>query len=110
MKLPRGRVGSQQRTRTRREGRARSEPGYRSTGRWPPPLRPTSTATRRPAGFVTDEALDRFCTPGPDATHRERLADLAELGVDQLAGFLMHDQQEETMEAYGKETIGAVAG
>ena len=54
--------------------------------------------------------LDRFCTPGPDATHRERLADLAELGVDQLAGFLMHDQQEETMEAYGKETIGAVAG
>ena len=102
MKSPRGREGSRRRTRIRREGRARSEPGHRSTGGWPPTLRATSTATRRPEGFVTDKVVDRFCTLGRDAVHRERRAALAELAVDQFAVYLMHDQQEETMEACGR--------
>ncbi len=60
--------------------------------------------------FVTDEVVDRFCVLGPVSAHRERLAALAELEVDQFALYLMHDQQEETMEAYGREIVGTVAG
>jgi hypothetical protein len=47
--------------------------------------------------------VDRFCLLGPAAAHRERLAELAELGVDQFALYLMHDQIDETLEAYGRE-------
>jgi probable F420-dependent oxidoreductase len=57
------------------------------------------------ADFVPDGIVDRFCLLGPAAAHRDRLAELAELGVDQFALYLMHDQIEATMSAYAKEII-----
>ncbi|HEV2361822.1 MAG TPA: TIGR03842 family LLM class F420-dependent oxidoreductase, partial [Acidimicrobiales bacterium] len=40
--------------------------------------------------FVPDEIVDRFCLMGPAAAHTEKLAELASLGVDQFALYLMH--------------------
>lgn len=57
--------------------------------------------------FVPDEIVDRFCLLGPPPAHVERLRELAELGVDQFAVYLMHDQQEKTLAAYGDEVIPA---
>jgi probable F420-dependent oxidoreductase len=56
--------------------------------------------------FVPDEVIDRFCLLGPAGAHRERLAELAELGVTQFAVYLMHDGAEETLAAYGADVIG----
>jgi probable F420-dependent oxidoreductase len=55
--------------------------------------------------FVPDEIVDRFCLMGPASSHVDRLAELAELGVDQFSVYLMHDQREETLAAYGEEVI-----
>jgi probable F420-dependent oxidoreductase len=57
------------------------------------------------ADFVPDGIVDRFCLLGPAEAHRERLAELAEIGVDQFALYLMHDQAAQTMQAYGREII-----
>jgi probable F420-dependent oxidoreductase len=62
----------------------------------------------RPDGCAPDEIADRFCLLGPPAAHRERLAELAELGVDQFALYLMHDQPEQTLQAYGRDVIPAL--
>lgn len=51
--------------------------------------------------FVPDEIVDRFCLTGPPSAHVERLQELAELGVHQFAVYLMHDQRERTLAAYG---------
>jgi probable F420-dependent oxidoreductase len=59
--------------------------------------------------FVPDEIVDRFCLLGPAGAHVDRLEELAELGVDQFALYLMHDQREETLAAYGDEVIGKLA-
>ncbi|WP_410658050.1 TIGR03842 family LLM class F420-dependent oxidoreductase [Amycolatopsis sp. lyj-112] len=56
--------------------------------------------------FVPDEIVDRFCLVGPSSAHVDRLAELASLGVDQFALYLMHDQREETLKRYGSEVIG----
>lgn len=58
--------------------------------------------------FVPDEIVDRFCLTGPAGAHRERLAELAELGVHQFALYLMHDQKQHTLAAYGNEIIPSV--
>ena len=58
--------------------------------------------------FVPDAIVDRFCLVGPSSAHVERLRELAELGVSQFALYLMHDQQEKTMVAYGNEVIPAM--
>ena len=63
-------------------------------------------AGNRSTDFVPDEIVDRFCLLGPASAHRDRLAEMAELGVDQFAVYLMHDQPEQTLTAYGKEIIG----
>jgi probable F420-dependent oxidoreductase len=55
--------------------------------------------------FVPDAIVDRFCLLGPASAHVERLTELAELGVDQFAIYLMHDQKEQTLAAYGSEII-----
>jgi hypothetical protein len=55
--------------------------------------------------FVPDEIVDRFCLVGPAAAHVDRLNELAELGVDQFALYLMHDQKEQTLNTYGTEII-----
>lgn len=55
--------------------------------------------------FVPDEIIDRFCLLGPVERHEERLRELAGLGVNQFALYLMHDDPEGTIEAYGREII-----
>tara|TARA_B100000902_G_scaffold23197_1_gene27924 strand:+ start:51 stop:1052 length:1002 start_codon:yes stop_codon:yes gene_type:complete len=55
--------------------------------------------------FVPDEVIDRFCILGDKQAHINKLKELEELGVDQFAIYLMHDQQEETLEAYGRDII-----
>jgi probable F420-dependent oxidoreductase len=59
-------------------------------------------------GFVTDEIMDRFCLLGPASAHVSRLRELASLGVDQFALYLMHDDEDETLRAYGAEIIPAM--
>jgi probable F420-dependent oxidoreductase len=60
------------------------------------------------AEFVPDEIIDRFCVLGSAQRHRERLSELAGLGVDQFSLYLMHDSPEETIEAYSREIIGSL--
>jgi probable F420-dependent oxidoreductase len=55
--------------------------------------------------FVPDAIVDRFCLVGPASAHVRRLEELAELGVDQFAVYLMHDQREQTLRAYGEEIV-----
>ncbi|MGW4059561.1 TIGR03842 family LLM class F420-dependent oxidoreductase [Amycolatopsis sp. NPDC004747] len=55
--------------------------------------------------FVPDEIVDRFCLLGPASAHVERLQELAELGVDQFSLYLMHDDREATLAAYGSQII-----
>ena len=62
------------------------------------------------AGFVSDEVVERFCIVGPAEAHRQRLAELAEAGVDQFNIYLMSGDEEATLEAYGREIIPALAG
>jgi probable F420-dependent oxidoreductase len=58
--------------------------------------------------FVPDEIIDRFCILGDEAAHIKRLKELEELGVDQFAIYLMHDQKDETLNAYGQRVIPAM--
>jgi probable F420-dependent oxidoreductase len=58
--------------------------------------------------FVPDEIVDRFCVLGPIEEHRERLQELSELGVDQFALYLMHDDPEGTFDAYAHHLVGRV--
>jgi probable F420-dependent oxidoreductase len=60
--------------------------------------------------FVPDEIIDRFCILGDEAAHIERLEALKALGVDQFAIYLMHDQKDETLNAYGQRIIPVVNG
>ena len=55
--------------------------------------------------FVPDEIIDRFCILGTEDQHVERLHALKDLGVDQFAIYLMHDQKDETLNAYGQRII-----
>lgn len=58
--------------------------------------------------FVPDAIVDRFCLTGPVPAHLERLRELADIGADQFAVYLMHDQPDETMNAYGAAIIPAL--
>jgi probable F420-dependent oxidoreductase len=58
--------------------------------------------------FVPDSIVDRFCLLGPVSSHVARLEELASLGVDQFALYLMHDEEEQTLAAYGSEIIPAL--
>ncbi len=58
--------------------------------------------------FVPDEIIDRFCILGDEAAHIEKLQALRDLGVDQFAIYLMHDQKDETLNAYGQRIIPAM--
>jgi len=59
--------------------------------------------------FVPDEIIDRFCILGDEDAHIERLRALQDLGVDQFAIYLMHDQKDETLNAYGQRIIPALS-
>ena len=58
--------------------------------------------------FVPDEVIDRFCLLGGEDAHVQRLRELRDLGVNQFAIYLMHDQKDETLSAYGQRIIPAV--
>jgi probable F420-dependent oxidoreductase len=60
------------------------------------------------ADFVPDSIVDRFCLLGPPSAHVSRLRELASIGADQFALYLMHDDEEATLEAYGREIIPAL--
>ena len=56
-------------------------------------------------GFVPDEVVDRFCLLGPPQAQIDRIAELAEIGVDQVAVYAMHDAKESTVELYGSDVM-----
>ena len=58
---------------------------------------------------IPDEIVDRFCIVGPVETHIQRMQDLKDLGVDQFAVYLQHDDKDHTLQAYGEKVLPAVA-
>ena len=58
--------------------------------------------------FVPDDIVDRFCVLGPVADHIAKLRTLRDLGTDHFALYLMHDAQDETLNAYGRSIIPAL--
>jgi alkanesulfonate monooxygenase SsuD/methylene tetrahydromethanopterin reductase-like flavin-dependent oxidoreductase (luciferase family) len=54
--------------------------------------------------FVPDDIVDRFCVLGTTEDHIAKLKALKDIGVHQFAGYLQHDNKEETLRVYG-ETI-----
>ncbi len=60
--------------------------------------------------FVPDYIIDRFCVLGPVEDHIEKLSLLKQMGVDQFGIYLMHDQKEETLQAYGESIIPVING
>ncbi|PJJ63646.1 TIGR03842 family LLM class F420-dependent oxidoreductase [Compostimonas suwonensis] len=58
--------------------------------------------------FVPDEIVDRFCVLGTAEQHIEKLEALRAIGVDQFAGYLQHDNKEETLRVYGETVIPAL--
>ncbi len=59
--------------------------------------------------FVPDEIIDRFCILGDTDAHVDKISKLRDLGVDQFAIYLMHDQKDETLNAYGQRIIPALS-
>ena len=59
--------------------------------------------------FVPDEIVDRFCLLGTAEQHIEKLQQLADIGVHQFAGYLQHDNKEETLRVYGETVIPAMS-
>jgi probable F420-dependent oxidoreductase len=57
--------------------------------------------------FVSDEIVDRFCILGPADNHIARLEELRRLGATHFGLYLMHDDQEGTLDAYGASVIPA---
>ncbi|HEX2154381.1 MAG TPA: TIGR03842 family LLM class F420-dependent oxidoreductase [Acidimicrobiia bacterium] len=60
--------------------------------------------------FVPDDIVDRFCVLGTAEDHIAKLTELKEMGVDQFGIYLMHDNKEATLEAYGEKVIPALDG
>lgn len=58
--------------------------------------------------FVPDDIVERFCVMGPAAAHIEKLTLLRDMGVDHFGIYLMHDDMEGTLHAYGEEIIPAL--
>jgi alkanesulfonate monooxygenase SsuD/methylene tetrahydromethanopterin reductase-like flavin-dependent oxidoreductase (luciferase family) len=58
--------------------------------------------------FVPDEIVDRFCVLGTAAEHIAKLKELQAIGVTQFAGYLQHDNKEETLRVYGEHVIPAI--
>jgi len=59
--------------------------------------------------FVPDGIVDRLCVLGPAEAHIEKLRELRSLGVDHFAVYLMHDDREGTLRAYGEQIIPALS-
>ena len=73
----------------------------------------TTTPTARPSNdhvdFVPDEIVDRFCMLGTADEHIAKLKELQAIGVTQFAGYLQHDNKEETLRVYGETVIPALS-
>lgn len=65
-------------------------------------------ASNSHADFVPDDIVDRFCVLGTPEQHIQKLEALKELGVDQFAGYLQHDNKEETLRVYGETVMPAL--
>jgi alkanesulfonate monooxygenase SsuD/methylene tetrahydromethanopterin reductase-like flavin-dependent oxidoreductase (luciferase family) len=59
--------------------------------------------------FVPDEIIDRFCILGTADQHIAKLEKLRAIGVTQFAGYLQHDNKEETLRVYGETVIPALS-
>jgi probable F420-dependent oxidoreductase len=62
------------------------------------------------AAFVGDEVTDRMCVLGEADEHIAKLRELADAGVDQFNLYLMNGDEEEQLEAYGRDVLPALAG
>jgi probable F420-dependent oxidoreductase len=58
--------------------------------------------------FVPDEIVDRFCIIGPVEHQIARIHELEEIGCDQYAVYLQHDDMDGTLAAYGNKVIPAI--
>ncbi|HRN30151.1 MAG TPA: TIGR03842 family LLM class F420-dependent oxidoreductase, partial [Terrimesophilobacter sp.] len=58
--------------------------------------------------FVPDDIVERFCILGDASDHIAKLEELKSIGVDQFAGYLQHDNKEETLRVYGETVIPAL--
>ena len=58
--------------------------------------------------FVPDEIIDRFCVLGTAEDHIDKLERLKAIGCDQFAGYLQHDNKEETLRVYGETIMPAL--
>jgi len=61
------------------------------------------------ADFVPDDVIDRFCVLGPVENHLARLKELRDIGVDQFAVYLQHDDKPGTLAAYADHVIPALS-
>ena len=52
---------------------------------------------------------DRFCILGSADEHVAKLQELADAGVDQFNLYLMNGDEEEQLEAYGRDVIPALS-
>ncbi|HVG17819.1 MAG TPA: TIGR03842 family LLM class F420-dependent oxidoreductase [Blastocatellia bacterium] len=57
------------------------------------------------AEFVSDEIVDRFAIVGTAGEHVRKLNELARAGVTQFNIYLMSGDEEETVDAYGREVM-----
>ena len=60
--------------------------------------------------FVPDDIVDRFCVLGRVEDHIEKLTTLRDTGTDHFAIYLMHDAEDETLDAYGRYVLPVLAG
>ena len=60
--------------------------------------------------FVPDDIVDRFCVLGRVEDHIAKLTALRDLGTDHFAIYLMHDAEEETLDAYGQSVLPVLSG
>ena len=60
--------------------------------------------------FVTDEICDRFCVLGTPEQAVAKLRELEHVGVDQFNVYLMTENQEATLAAYGDAIIPELRG
>ncbi|MFJ4038151.1 TIGR03842 family LLM class F420-dependent oxidoreductase [Microbacterium sp. NPDC090007] len=58
--------------------------------------------------FVPDDIVERFCVLGTAEEHIAKLDKLRALGATQFAGYLQHDNKDETMRVYGETVIPAL--
>ena len=60
--------------------------------------------------FVPDEIVDRFCILGTVDDHLSKLRELRDRGADHVSLYLMHDDVEGTLQAYGETVIPQLQG